>query len=103
LPLPVSRRCCAAEAGEEWAPDHDRTAAIFLKIGNPNTPYGMDAAESLRDHVAQRVDPHPFLPILFAPKIPHGSEPRCDDTVRYTEWASEVWLPISRSRAMSSG
>ena len=50
----------------------------------------MDAAVSLRDHVAQRVDPHPFLPILFAPKIPHGSEPRCDDTVRYTEWASEV-------------
>ena len=26
---------------------HDRTAAIFLKIGNPNTPYGMDAALSL--------------------------------------------------------
>jgi len=35
-------------AGEEWAPNHDRTAAIFLKIGNPNTPYGMDAAVSLR-------------------------------------------------------
>jgi len=24
--------------------DHDRTAAIFLKSGNPNTPYGMDPA-----------------------------------------------------------
>ena len=30
-----------------------------------------------------------FLPVLFAPKIPHGSEPRCDDMVRYTKWASE--------------
>jgi hypothetical protein len=30
-----------------------------------------------------------FLPVLFAPKILHGSEPRCDDMVRYTEWASE--------------
>ena len=30
-----------------------------------------------------------FLPVLFAPKIPHGSEPRCDDMVSYTEWASE--------------
>ena len=33
---------------EEWAPDQDRTAAIFLKMGNPNAPYGMDAALSLR-------------------------------------------------------
>src|SRR5215831_1641162 len=30
-----------------------------------------------------------FLPVLIAPKIPHGSEPRCDDMVSYTEWASE--------------
>ena len=26
-----------------------------------------------------------FLPVLIAPKIPHGSEPRWDDMVRYTE------------------
>jgi hypothetical protein len=30
-----------------------------------------------------------FLPVLIPPKIPHGSEPRCDDMVRYTAWASE--------------
>jgi hypothetical protein len=30
-----------------------------------------------------------FLLVLVAPKILHGSEPRCDDTMRYTEWASE--------------
>ena len=30
-----------------------------------------------------------FLPVLLAPKIPHGSEPRRDDMVRYTKWASE--------------
>jgi hypothetical protein len=29
---------------EERMADHDRTAAIFLKSGNPNTPYGMDPA-----------------------------------------------------------
>jgi hypothetical protein len=28
-----------------------------------------------------------FLPVLIAPKILHRSEPRCDDMVRYTEWA----------------
>src|SRR5207253_349974 len=30
------------------------------------------------------------LPVLIAPKILHGSEPRCDDMVRYTEWARRV-------------
>ena len=30
-----------------------------------------------------------FLRVLIAPEILHGSEPRCDDMVRYTEWASE--------------
>jgi hypothetical protein len=30
-----------------------------------------------------------FLPVLIAPKIPQGTEPRCDDLARYTEWASE--------------
>ena len=30
-----------------------------------------------------------FLPVFFAPKIPHGSEPCSDDMARYTEWASE--------------
>ena len=30
-----------------------------------------------------------FLPVLVASKIPRGSEPRCGDMVRYTEWASE--------------
>jgi hypothetical protein len=29
-----------------------------------------------------------FLPVFIALKILHGSEPRCDDMVRYTEWAS---------------
>jgi hypothetical protein len=42
-----------------------------------------------------------FLPVLIAPKILDGSEPCCDEMVRYTEWASEG--TISRSRAMSSG
>jgi hypothetical protein len=46
LPLPVWRRRCSASArdSEERMADHDRTAAIFLKSGNPNTPYGMDPA-----------------------------------------------------------
>ena len=30
-----------------------------------------------------------FLPVLIAPLILHGSKPRCEDMVRYTEWASE--------------
>jgi len=30
-----------------------------------------------------------FLRVLIASEILHGSEPRCDDMVRYTEWASE--------------
>ena len=34
---------------EEWAPDHDRTATIFLKIGNPNTPYEERGVTSKRD------------------------------------------------------
>ena len=53
----------------------------------------MDAAVSLRDHVARSIDPTSFLPVLLAPKIPHGSEPRCDDMVRYTKWASEDLAP----------
>ena len=40
----------------------------------------------------------PFLPVLIAPKILHGSEPRGDDMVRYTEWASEG-LAASTPRA----
>jgi len=84
LPLPVSRRCCSAEAGEEWVPDHDRTAAIFLKIGNPNTPYGMDAAVSLRDHVARRIDPH--LVLAGPPRAENPARERAAaTTVRYTE------------------
>ena len=30
-----------------------------------------------------------FLPVLITPKILHGSELRCNDMVRYTEWVSE--------------
>jgi hypothetical protein len=46
-------------------------------------PYGYG------DHVARRIDRTSLLPVLIAPKILHRSEPRCDDMVRYTEWAPE--------------
>jgi hypothetical protein len=71
--------------------------AQFLKIGNPDTPYGMDgriAKAIMPPGVSIRTS---FLPVLIAPKIPHGSEPRCDDMMRYTERASEGFSP-SRGR-----
>jgi hypothetical protein len=38
--FPFWRRRCSASArdSEERMADHDRTAAIFVKSGNPNTP-----------------------------------------------------------------
>jgi len=66
-----------------------RTTPYRPQNGNPSTPYNMDAALRLwrscrpayRSHLVT-VGPH-------CAENPAPGEPRCDDMVRYTEWASE--------------
>ena len=51
-------------------PDDDRTAAIFLKIGNPNTLYRVDAILSAKAIMSPGVSIRTsFLPVLIAPTI----------------------------------
>ena len=78
-----SRRQWRVGAGHD---QHRRIALKTVTRARPTTwmlPYGYG------DHVARRIDRTSLLPVLIAPKILHRSEPRCDDMVRYTEWASE--------------
>src|SRR6202007_1403801 len=65
-----------------------RTATIFLKIGNPNTPYGMDAAVSLR-RSCRSVHPHVVSAGPRRRKSCTGASRPCYDMVRETERASE--------------
>jgi hypothetical protein len=62
------------------------TAAIFLRIGPSEHALQHGCGIIASPGVSIRTS---FLPVLIAPKILHGSEPRCDDMVRYMEWASE--------------
>ena len=89
---------------EEWAPEHDRTAAIFLKIGNPNTPYGMDAALSLNAIMSPSLSIRTtFLPVrvgqpIAESKWPLLTSPQWAPPTGSEEWPE--WGTLTRSRRL---